>query len=105
MSDRVIIAVKKTKEQFVKVRSPLHGDPPTPIVGFSYSCCNIITSSIVAFEPISGGWRVRTENSTYEFFLGTIEYAQEIASKLGLEGPQHRKPTDISLSFYWREQC
>jgi len=108
MNDRVIIAVRTTGDLLVKARPPNHRDPPTPILGFSYSCCNLITSQVVEHNPINGGWNVQTMNSSYKFFLGTAEDAQKIADEMGLEGPQQFGVPGSSLSFYWRkkeEEC
>ncbi len=101
MSDKVIIAVRTTGDQLVKVRPPNPGDPLMPVLGSSYSCCNLITSKVVDYGPIDQGWKVRTIYSSYEFFLGTLEDAQKVAEKMGLDGPQL---LSMSLSFYWRKK-
>jgi hypothetical protein len=105
MSDnRLVIAIKHTDHRVIKTRPFSSADDlPKPRVGESYFCCHLITSAVDSFHKRDdGGWCVKTMNSTYEFFEGTMEDAERIAEKMGLVGPSQVNPP--SMSLYWRKR-
>ena len=104
MKGELIIAVRFTGRKVVKAR-PLSGvdDLPEPIIGKGYFCCHLATSMVESFYPLdNGGWCVKTLNSTYHFFKGTIDDVDKLVAEFALVGPAQSNPP--SLSFYWREK-